>query len=678
MKKVLPIFLILLGLALLLGAATFWYDRLTVAEPASLAQNLRDWLTALFGLGASLKGWLELFKKDDQPPPADPATRGDHAPIHNGEGDIVRVEAETVSGGVVAGKIGHLEYHEAPEPEKPPDTIGFIPPASAETYIPRGEIEESLLARLRRGESGAIVGVSGVGGIGKTEMAKELARRLQADYETLWVEVGEKDAAQTRAAILLALGIAPPEGEARQNAALRHAYARRRLLLVLDDLRRPTLEGLRALLPPPPSAALLTSRVRQLPGVHTEALDILSEAQARALLESILGRETVAAEAQTAADLMERCGYHPLALEIAARRIRQMQGVKQPVARFFALAREHFEELRLPDAPRWDLTQVFDLSYRDVSAADRRRFRQLAAFHSSGFALEAAAFLWEMGESAARAVLSRFVNLSLVQAAPGAAEAGERYRLHGLLDEYAAAKLAAAPQEAAAARRRAAGWLIALFEAHYTDDPSTAPRVAAEMENLRAACAWAQAAGEGETLARLATKARNWLQIWSLWEEWQAWLDAALRLGIRDKGLRANVLQAIGDVQQFRDDRDAALQSYQRALALFREIGDRLGEANVLAALSRLEVAAGRVEAAERQLEDVLRLRREIHDRYDEGADLGNFAIALLNAGHPQKALGYAQRARAVFAEIGIEHLVDMMERVAAACEQAASGGQGQ
>ncbi|MFN8504171.1 hypothetical protein [Kouleothrix sp.] len=41
------------------------------------------------------------------------------------------------------------------------------------------------------------------------------------------------------------------------------------------------------------------------------------------------------------------------------------------------------------------------------------------------------------------------------------------------------------------------------------------------------------------------------------------------------------MLQAIGDVQQFRDDRDAALTSYTQALALYREIGDRLGEADI-------------------------------------------------------------------------------------------------
>jgi tetratricopeptide (TPR) repeat protein len=49
-----------------------------------------------------------------------------------------------------------------------------------------------------------------------------------------------------------------------------------------------------------------------------------------------------------------------------------------------------------------------------------------------------------------------------------------------------------------------------------------------------------------------------------------------------DQNLRANVLKAMGDVQQFRDERDAALTNYAQALELFRAVGDRLGEANVL------------------------------------------------------------------------------------------------
>jgi hypothetical protein len=90
------------------------------------------------------------------------------------------------------------------------------------------------------------------------------------------------------------------------------------------------------------------------------------------------------------------------------------------------------------------------------------------------------------------------------------------------------------------------------------------------------------ARSDGSLLATLATKPRNWLyNVFRINAEWEDWLTQALKSGIEDRQLEANVLQAIGDVQQFRDERDAAPKSYEQALQLFRAVGDRLGEANV-------------------------------------------------------------------------------------------------
>jgi tetratricopeptide (TPR) repeat protein len=123
----------------------------------------------------------------------------------------------------------------------------------------------------------------------------------------------------------------------------------------------------------------------------------------------------------------------------------------------------------------------------------------------------------------------------------------------------------------------------------------------------------------------------------------------------------ANVLQAIGDVQQFRKELDAALTSYHEALTLYRALGARLGEANVLAALSRLRLDDD-VAASQQLLEQALVLRRAINDRYSEGADLGNYGIALLQRGRGAEALPYLQRARAVFAAHGLTAQIAWMD----------------
>jgi tetratricopeptide (TPR) repeat protein len=133
----------------------------------------------------------------------------------------------------------------------------------------------------------------------------------------------------------------------------------------------------------------------------------------------------------------------------------------------------------------------------------------------------------------------------------------------------------------------------------------------------------------------------------------------------------ANVLKAIGDVQQFRDDRDAALKSYDQALANFRTIGDKLGEANVLAAQGRLKITAGQVEEAEQDLAGVIAIRQSIGDLYSEGADYGNFAVSLLQNGHPAKALEYARKAKIAFEKIGEAGIIAQVNNLIAVCEVA-------
>lgn len=69
MKRILPFVLILLGTALLITAVVFWIDSSTSVEPQSFGKILLDWITLIAGLGASIKGWIDLFKKEKSAPP---------------------------------------------------------------------------------------------------------------------------------------------------------------------------------------------------------------------------------------------------------------------------------------------------------------------------------------------------------------------------------------------------------------------------------------------------------------------------------------------------------------------------------------------------------------------------------------------------------------------------------
>jgi len=84
----------------------------------------------------------------------------------------------------------------------------------------------------------------------------------------------------------------------------------------------------------------------------------------------------------------------------------------------------------------------------------------------------------------------------------------------------------------------------------------------------------------------------------------------------------------------------------------------------VLAVLSRIAIADGKVDEAEQQLSQIILTRRAIRDLYSEGADYGNFAIALLNNGHKEKAKYYALKARVIFEKIELPALVAMLDNV--------------
>jgi hypothetical protein len=79
-----------------------------------------------------------------------------------------------------------------------------------------------------------------------------------------------------------------------------------------------------------------------------------------------------------------------------------------------------------------------------------------------------------------------------------------------------------------------------------------------------------------------------------------AWLEAADTAAERAGSAleRANVRKAMGDVQQFRKEMEAALASYQQALTLYQAVGARLGEANGRKAMGDVQQFREEMEAA--------------------------------------------------------------------------------
>jgi predicted ATPase len=535
-----------------------------------------------------------------------------------------------------------------PPPERAP-TGSTAPPPRTAHYVRRGKIEDDVRAALAAQTSVAVVGVAGMGGIGKTELANYLAREFERDatHRVIWIGVFNNSVSYLQGELARALGFEfdPRADDASRYATLRAFLRDHPRIIFFDDVYREAIPHLNFLLPPsPPCAALITSRQRELGGVRVFQLDVMDQAQAFELLREAhnLG-DVMAREPDAAQALCELCGYLPLALDLAASRLRkQLHFSTTPIAAFNQSLANRLKELQRSadsDAHLQSITANLDLSYDILDDEDKRRLRALAVFAPSGFAPRAAAALWNENEADACAHIERLQDESLVMNAKTIG----RFRLHDLVRDYAAQKLDECG-ESDARNRAHAEFLIALFEEQSSIKASSIPVVGDEIDNLWAAAKWASENNESQMLAKLVTSPRNWLyNFFRAWKDWLKWSHEALRVAKDyEPALQANVLQAIGDVQQFRDERDAALKSYAQALELFRSVGDRLGEANVLQAIGDVQQFRKENDAALKSYAHALELFRSVGDRLGE-------ANILLSLGAIKRASGNILDARVDF-----------------------------
>jgi CHAT domain-containing protein len=97
---------------------------------------------------------------------------------------------------------------------------------------------------------------------------------------------------------------------------------------------------------------------------------------------------------------------------------------------------------------------------------------------------------------------------------------------------------------------------------------------------------------------------------------------------------------------------EAAKQSWQQALIIYREIKDRLGEGASLGNLGLAYDALGDYAQAIEYHQQSLAIAREIKDRQGEGASLGNLGLAYYSLGDYTKAIKYQQQRLAITKEI--------------------------
>ena len=96
-----------------------------------------------------------------------------------------------------------------------------------------------------------------------------------------------------------------------------------------------------------------------------------------------------------------------------------------------------------------------------------------------------------------------------------------------------------------------------------------------------------------------------------------------------------------------------AIDHYEQALEIVKKIGDRQGEGNHLGNLGNGYRNMGQVEKAIEYYQNALVIVKEIGDRHGEGAVLGNLGLTYSDRGQVGKAIEYYQNALVISKEIG-------------------------
>jgi tetratricopeptide (TPR) repeat protein len=96
-----------------------------------------------------------------------------------------------------------------------------------------------------------------------------------------------------------------------------------------------------------------------------------------------------------------------------------------------------------------------------------------------------------------------------------------------------------------------------------------------------------------------------------------------------------------------------ALNYYQQALVIHREVGNRAGEGSMLTNIGVVYYSQGQYDQALEYYQQALVIHREVGNRAREGSTLTNIGVAHYSQGQYDQALEYHQQALVIRREVG-------------------------
>jgi predicted ATPase/DNA-binding SARP family transcriptional activator len=570
-----------------------------------------------------------------------------------------------LEGQVLRGEVGSAPPGSGPPaaPTRPPgSTAGPTPrprhalPSAPSLLLGRDrELAEvrSALARHR------LVTLTGVGGVGKTRLALEVATSAarEGDVEVAWVELAPvASPAAVDHVVAGALGIDLTGGGPPREQLLA-ALADRRSLLVVDNAEH-LLDTVAALVDPLLRRAssvrvLATSRERLavdgevvLP-VRPLATPGPGDRRTTPAVELFLARARAAAagdltdQLETVAAICRELEGLPLAIELAAARTGTI-----PCEELLLALRDDVTAVgrrRSRSGRHRDLWAVVDWSYRLLDDEDRRLFERLSVF-AGAFAVDEAHQVCVVGGTTRTGTATRLAGLAdrslLVGPEPGTG----RYRLLRPLRAYARQRLADRGEASDVVERHTQVVLAAAERAAGPPLTDTGRWwLEGAMDDLRAIQRRALTTGDLALLGRLLA-ASYWFDYWRSGAEVAGWAEEALTLpGAADTPAAPVLLACAATAAWVRGELRTAGQLADRAVA--HEVADDRTRTLALAVQADVTFFRGELAPAAQRFRSSAQLARASGDPDSEVNGLTGAALALAYGGHTEEALAAADDA---------------------------------
>lgn len=495
---------------------------------------------------------------------------------------------------------------------------------------------DEVLHTIAAHPPGSVTSITGLAGIGKTEVALHVVRmwqeRLGPGCRVVGIDARgfdpdrpQLDASASLAGLLDGLGV-PSQRYDRLDPAGRRALLWRELsstpsVVLLDNVRDATL--IMSLLPLPPRTRLLVTSRRALTGlpdgtVHRAVvLTELTEAAAMDLLAQTGGRDVRAEDPESAVRIVRAAGRIALDLTVAGALVAAQPEwtLADHAARLEALPRD----VRLRPA----LQVGHDLLPAEVAAT----LRALALHPGPDLTEWVVAALAGVPDDVAADHLDRLVSEHLVLV-----DGRGRYLLHDVVRDFVCRLgLVTDPRSGQqAARDRLADAVLAQLGEHTRPGE---PDVAWLSEGQASLLAVAQALpdwGRGSTVVEMALLLADYLEVTGQWSTCDALCSQALSAAPGERGVRRLRARSL----EMRGRLDEAMAELERA----RDTADVTdAEATrVVNGIGNIHKQRGQYRLAARAYARAVRLAASQGQDMACGRALGNLAETLRLIGHPQ------------------------------------------